>query len=325
MLDQIWLWVIFGTVIIVMLGLDLGILNRRPHDPTFREALGWVVTWISLAILFNVFVYFQKGGKSAAEFLAGYLLEQSLSVDNIFVFLLLFRFFKVPATFQHRVLFYGILGAVVMRAFMIIGGVALIQHFNWIMYIFGAILIYTGVKMAFKEDDDVDFEKNIVLRIARKVLPVTPRYEGKNFFVVREGKRFATPLFIVLLMIECTDLVFAVDSIPAIMGVSKDPFILFTSNIFAILGLRSLYFVVQGVMDLFHHLKYGLAFILAFIGVKMIAQEAVGFHVPIGITLGILAVTLTLCIITSLAWPAAEKKPDEEAPATEADEAAANH
>ncbi len=299
--DQILLWVGFNLFVLFMLALDLGVFHRKAHVVTTREALLWSAAWVALALLFNLGIYFWQGPKVALEFLTGYLIEKSLSVDNIFVFIMIFAYFSVPALYQHKVLFWGILGALVMRAIFIASGVALIERFHWIIYIFGAFLILTGVKMAWQKDKEIHPEKNPVLRLFRRLMPVTDRYHGGNFFVKQAGRYFATPLFVVLLLVETTDLIFAVDSIPAILAITLDPFIVYTSNVFAILGLRSLYFALAGIMPLFHYLNYGLAAILAFVGAKMMLVDF--YKIPIGISLGVVAAILLISVVASLLWP----------------------
>jgi tellurite resistance protein TerC len=298
-------WAIFNAVVLALLLLDLGVLRRKSHDVKLKEALAWSAFWILLAMAFCGGIWYfgdrVNGTHRALEFLTGYLTEYALSVDNIFVFILIFTYFRVAPEHRHKVLFWGIMGALFMRAAMIYAGVALIHRFEWIIYIFGAFLLFTGIKMAFHDDDDIDPGDNPVVKLFKKVMPVTPDYRGSAFFVVESGKRFATPLFIVLLVIESSDLIFAVDSIPAILGISKDPFIVYTSNVFAILGLRSLYFALAGIMDLFHHLKYALAFILSFVGVKMLMEH--WYKIPISVSLGIIVAALVLSIIASLVWP----------------------
>jgi tellurite resistance protein TerC len=304
MSNQAWLWTIFAVVVTGMMALDLGVFHRKAHEVKFKEALGWSAVWIGLAIGFMVLVWWLRGRQSGLEFLTGYVIEESLSVDNLFVFLLLFSFFKVPKEDQHTVLFWGILGAIVMRLVFIMAGVALINRFHWIIYVFGAVLMYSGLKMAFKSDEDIHPEANPVLKLFKKFFPVTTEYHGKKFFVRLDGKRLATPLFVVLLVVETTDLIFAVDSIPAVLAITRDPFIVFTSNIFAIMGLRALYFALAGVMNLFHHLHYGLSAILVFVGAKMLLSH--WFQVPTGIALGVVGGLLALSIFASLIWP--EKK-----------------
>ncbi len=304
---EIWHWVVFLSFVVVMLVVDLVVFHRRPHEVGMREALLWSLFWIFLSLLFNLGIYIWGNPGSALEFFTGYLIEKSLSVDNLFVFLLIFTYFWVPPKYQHRALYLGILGALLMRGALIAVGVTLIQNFRWVLYIFGAFLVYTGVKMAFQKDSDkVHPERNIVVRLFRKIFPVVPAYRGADFFVKARGKTYATLLFVVLVVIETTDLVFALDSIPAIFAITTDPFIVFTSNVFAILGLRALYFALAGLMDLFHYLKFGLAIILSLIGVKMLIADFI--HVPIWITLGIVAVILTGAVIASLLRPEAGKE-----------------
>lgn len=285
-----------------MLALDLGVFNRKSHTMTVKQALSWTAVWVSLSLVFCAGIYFLRGSQSAVEFLTGYLIEYSLSVDNIFVFLLIFGFFQVAPELQHKVLFWGIIGALIMRAVMITIGAALLHNFEWIIYVFGAFLVFTGLKLAFGKDTDVDPEKNPIVNFAKRFVPVTDDYHGDRFFVQRDGRRWATPLFIVLIVVETTDLVFAVDSIPAIFGVTKDPFIVFTSNIFAILGLRSLYFALSGVMDKFHYLKYALSFILSFIGVKMLLSHTAA-KIPTPYALAIVALALVVAVVASLLKP----------------------
>jgi tellurite resistance protein TerC len=283
-----------------MLVLDLTVFHRKAHTIKFKEAIGWSIFWISLAAIFAVIVYFWRGKTTSLDFVTGYLIEESLSVDNLFVFLLIFKFFKVPGQLQHKVLFWGIIGALVMRFIFIFAGVALINRFHWIIYVFGAFLVYTGVKLFNQQDSDVQPENNPVLRIFRRIMPVTKDYVGGKFFVRKEGL-YATPLFLVLLVIETTDVVFAADSIPAILAITRDPFIVYTSNVFAILGLRSLYFALAGMMELFHYLHYGLAVILTFIGVKMLISNF--YHLPTAVALGVVAGVLVISVLASLLWP----------------------
>ncbi|MBI3317373.1 MAG: TerC family protein [Candidatus Omnitrophica bacterium] len=301
MTHEITGWLFFGSFVLLSLALDLGIFHRKSHEAKIKEALLESAAWISLALLFNVWVFFDRGPDAAIKFLTGYLLEKSLSVDNLFIFLLIFSYFKVPRRYQHNVLFWGILGAVIMRAFFIGAGVVLIHRFNWVIYIFGAFLILTGIKLALEKDKEINPERNQVLRLFKKLMPVTHHYEENKFFIRQGGKLFATPLFVVLLVVESTDVVFAIDSIPAILGVTTDPFIVYTSNIFAILGLRALYFALSGIMELFHHLHYGLAVILVFIGIKMLGSNY--FHIPVETSLGIIATVLALSVIASYIWP----------------------
>lgn len=303
-MDNLYFWIGFNAFVAIMLILDLTVFHRKAHKIEFKEALLWSAFWISLAAIFAVIVYFWRGKATSLDFITGYLIEESLSVDNLFVFLLVFRYFKVPTQFQHKVLFWGIIGALVMRFTFIWAGVALINRFHWIIYVFGAFLVYTGLKLLRSSDEDVHPENNPVLRWFRKFMPVTKDYEGGKFFVRRPGL-YATPLFLVLIVIETTDVAFAADSIPAILAITRDPFIVYTSNVFAILGLRSLYFALAGLMDAFHYLHYGLAVILTFIGVKMLLSNF--FHLPTVVALGVVAGVLALSVIASLLWPKKEK------------------
>jgi tellurite resistance protein TerC len=298
------LWSVFGVLVLTMLTLDLGVFHRRKHEIKFKEAVTWSAVWIGLALAFAGLVWWVRGGHSALEFLTGYIIEESLSVDNLFVFLLIFGYFAVPAQDQHTVLFWGILGAMIFRAIFIVTGVALLEQFEWVIYIFGAILIYSGIKMGLEKDKEIHPDQNPVLRLFRKSMPVTPGFEGSRFFVRREGKIFATPLFLVLIVVETTDLIFAVDSIPAVLAITRDRFTIYTSNIFAIMGLRAMYFALKGVMGLFHHLHYGLAAILVFVGLKMVVAHFV--HIPIGVALAVVGGVLALSVVASLIWP--EKK-----------------
>lgn len=299
--NEILIWVGFNAFVLAMLALDLGIFHRQAHEVKVREALLWSVVWIALALLFNALIFFWKGPQVALEFLTGYLIEKSLSVDNIFVFIMVFAYFRVPALYQHKVLFWGILGALIMRAIFIAAGVTLIEKFHWIIYVFGAFLILTGVKMALQKDKEIHPERNPMLRVFRRIMPVTADYRQDKFFVKQNGRRFATPLFVVLLVIETTDLIFAVDSIPAILAITLDPFIVYTSNVFAILGLRALYFALAGVMQLFHYLNYGLSAILVFVGAKMTVVDF--YKIPIGVSLGVVAGILVISVVASLFWP----------------------
>jgi tellurite resistance protein TerC len=293
-------WVIFSIIIIVMLALDLGVFNKKAHEIKVKEALSWVAVWISLAMIFNLVILTQFGKILALEFLTAYVIEYSLSIDNIFVFIMVFSFFSVKKEYQHKVLFWGILGAVIMRAIFIFAGVALINRFHWIVIIFGAFLVYTGLKLLLqREDVKVEPEKNGLVRLFRKFLPVTDHLHDDSFFVRKDGKTYATPLFIVLLVIESTDLIFAVDSIPAVLAISKDTFIVFTSNIFAILGLRSLYFAISGIMGLFRYLKIGLAIVLTYVGLKMLAAFF-HFEIPVVLSLSIIVSILLLSILASV-------------------------
>jgi tellurite resistance protein TerC len=288
-----------------MLALDLGVFQRKTHAVTVKEALIWSAVWIVLALAFNVFVYYDFGKQKAIEFLTGYILEKSLSVDNIFVFVLLFSYFKVPSEYQHKVLFWGVIGALILRAILIAVGAIMIAKFHWIIYVFGAFLVFTGFRMAKQNDEDIHPEDNFLIRFFKKIFPVTNDYHGEKFFVKLDGKKFATPLFIVLLAIEFTDLVFAFDSIPAIFAVTSDPFIVYTSNIFAILGLRSLYFALAGVIHKFHFLKIGLSMILIFIGMKMLIMDI--YKIPTTYSLGVIAIVLTASVVLSILKPKQEE------------------
>jgi tellurite resistance protein TerC len=313
---QIWLWIGFNVFVLGMLALDLGVFHRKSHAVSTKEALIWSLVWISLSLVFNAVIYLYwdrmmpnssySNSEAGLAFLTGYLIEKALSVDNIFVFILIFSFFSVPAAYQHRVLFWGILGALVMRGMMIFAGVALLKQFHWVIYIFGAFLIFTGIRMAFHRDEEIKPDQNPVVRFFRKLMPVTQTFEDDKFFIRRAGTLMATPLFLVLLIVESTDLVFAVDSIPAIFAVTQEPFIVYTSNIFAILGLRALYFLLANVMDKFQYLKLGLSAVLTFVGVKMVIVDL--YKIPVGISLGIIAGILTVSIIASL-WKKKDSKP----------------
>ena len=293
-------WILFNLFVLAMLVLDLGVFHRRAHIVKFREALVWSAVWIALAAIFAVVIFFWHGRTPALEFVTGYVIELSLSVDNLFVFLLIFRFFQVSAAHQHKVLFWGILGALVMRAVFIAAGVGLIQRFHWIVYLFGAFLVYSGIKLFFQEEAEIHPEKNPVLRLFRRFVPVTKDYEGNKFFVRRAGL-YATPLFVVLLVVETTDLLFAVDSIPAILAITRDAFIVYTSNVFAILGLRSMYFALAGMMEMFRYLHYGLSLVLVFVGSKMLLSHY--FEIPTHIALAAVAGVLAISVIASVAHP----------------------
>ena len=303
-------WVLFHVFVLGMLALDLGVFNRRPHAVSVREALGWSAVWITLALLFAGGVYQFQGHDDGLKWLTAYVVEKSLSVDNIFVFVLIFSYFRVPPEFQHRVLFWGVLGAVLMRAALIAFSVTLVSLFSWTIYLFGLFLIVSGIKFAFQDEEGVHPDRNPLFRAARQYLRVTPDYEGPRFFTRMASKLYATPLFLVLLVVESTDLLFAVDSIPAVIAVTKVPFVVYTSNIMAILGLRALYFALAGVMDLFHFLKYGLSVILCFIGIKMILEEGDSFwhpqqhwEMPIAASLGLILLILVASVGLSLWFP----------------------
>ena len=297
-------WVLFNLFVVTMLVLDLGVFNRRAHTIKFREALVWSAVWIALALVFGVVVYFWHGRTASLEFATGYLIELSLSVDNLFVFLVIFRYFRVPDKLQHRVLFWGILGALITRGFFIIAGVGLIQRFHWIIYVFGALLVYSGIKLIRQGDEEIHPERNPVLRLFRRWMPVTEDYVGEKFWVRRPGL-YATPLVIVLLVVETTDILFAVDSIPAVLAITLNAFIVYTSNVFAILGLRSMYFAVAGMMDLFEYLHYGLSAVLILIGAKMLTSHY--YTVPTHVALMVVAGVLLVSVAASLVFPARKK------------------
>ncbi|MDD2983661.1 MAG: TerC family protein [Crocinitomicaceae bacterium] len=294
-------WICFLGFVLLMLALDLGVFHRKAHEIKLKEALIWSAVWISLALTFNYGVYVFMGKEKAVEFLTGYVIEKSLSIDNLFVFIMLFTYFKVDTKYQHKVLFWGILGALVMRAIFIFAGVALISKFHWIIYIFGALLIFTGIKMLFQKEEQIEPDKNPLVRLFKKFFPFTDQpHEGK-FFMKINGKRFATPLFVVLLIVEFTDLIFAVDSIPAILAITDDTFIIFTSNVFAILGLRALYFALAGITQYFHYLKYGLSAILVFVGVKMTIVDF--YKIPIVTSLLTIVGILVVSVLCSVLFP----------------------
>jgi len=295
-------WVLFTIFILSMLALDLGVINRKAHVIKMKEALVWTAFWVSLSVAFGIGVYSFYGHAKAMEYFAGYLIEYSLSVDNLFVFMLIFKYFGVPRQLEHKALFWGILLALVTRAVFILAGVALINTFHWIIYVFGIFLVYTGVKMALNKQTEVHPDRNIAIRLLRFFVPVSNTFSGARFFVVKKGIRYATPMLAVVLALETTDILFAIDSIPAVLAITKDPFIVYTSNVFAILGLRSLFFAISGLMQLFHLLHYGLAAILTFVGVKMLIEEF--FHIPVTASLIAIASILAASIISSIIWPA---------------------
>jgi tellurite resistance protein TerC len=297
-----WPWIGFNVFVLIMLALDLGVFNRKSHVISVKESISWTLVWIALALTFNLGIGHFMGNDKALEFLAGYVIEKSLSVDNIFVIALLFSYFSVPPRYQHKVLFWGILGALVMRATMIAVGAKLIAEFAWIIYVFGAFLILTGIKMIAKQETDIHPEQTLVVRLFRRFIPVTRDYHDGHFFVRHQGAIMATPLFIALLVVEFTDLIFAVDSIPAIFAVTTDPFIVYTSNVFAILGLRSLYFALAGVLDKFHYLKFGLGLVLTFVGIKMLLGHS-PWRIDTHISLGVIILILTGSVVASLIWP----------------------
>ncbi len=308
------IWGSFLVLIFLLLALDLGVFNKKDHVIGVKEALLWTTFWIALALIFNVFVYYAytynwlnigegghhitSGGDAAMKFFTGYIIEKSLSLDNIFVIAMIFSYFKVPLQYQHRVLFLGILGALIMRGVMIVAGVALVERFTWMIYVFGAFLILTAIKMLTSKTEDFDPEKNLLIRMAKRFYPVAKNYDGHNFFTHIDGKKAITPMFLVLLVIESSDVLFAIDSIPAIFAVTTDPFIIFTSNVFAILGLRSLYFALAAMMDKFRYLKLSLVFVLAYVGVKMILSHV--YPIPTYFSLSVIAATLTIGIVSSI-------------------------
>lgn len=310
-IPDVYLYIGFVIIVLLLLSLDLGVFNRKPHEVKVSEALGWTAFWATLALAFNAFVYYEKGAQAAQEFFAGYLLEQSLSVDNIFVIILILRYFSVEKIYHHKVLFWGILGALVMRGSMIAIGSALISTFDWIFYVFGSFLIFTGIRMSFSSEDSDDLQDNMFVKLSKRFLRVTDEYHGSKFTLKKDGLRYFTPLFVVVVVVEFTDLIFAVDSIPAIFAVTKDPFIVFTSNVFAIMGLRSLFFAVSGIMNLFHYLKYGLSVILTFIGVKMFIHH--WWVIPTWVALSVIVGVLAISILASILFP--QKDAEESTPA----------
>lgn len=301
-MDTVWIWIVFNIFVLVLLALDLGVFHKGNHAISVKESLIWSGIWILVGIAFNVGVFYFSGPQKGLEFFTGYVIERSLSIDNIFVFILMFSYFSVPAKYQYKVLFWGILGALVMRGALIMVGTALIDAFHWILYVFGAILILSAIRMALqKEDAELQPERNPVVKLFRRFFPVTESYHGGSFFVRQGGKLLATPLFIVLLVVETTDLVFALDSIPAIFAITTDPFIVYTSNVFAILGLRALYFALAGIMDRFHYLKLGLSIVLGFVGAKMLLEAFI--HIETWVSLVVVATVLTISVVVSLLKP----------------------
>ena len=311
-MDQLWVWIAFNLFVLAMLAVDLLVFHKDAHEVSLKEAAGWSIVWIVLALAFGAGVYVRMGSEAGLQYFAGYLIEKALSVDNIFVFVLIFSYFRVPARYQHRVLFWGILGALVMRGAMIAAGAYLIHQFHWIIYVFGAFLVFTGARMATQTEHDIEPESNPVIRVVRAIFPVTNAYHGQKFFVRDEVdgrvRAVATPLFVVLVLVETTDLIFAVDSIPAIFAITDDPFIVYTSNIFAILGLRALYFLLAGVIHRFHYLKLGLAAVLVFVGVKMLMTDL--YKIPVGLSLAVIALMLGASVAASLLWPKAAESRD---------------
>jgi len=296
--ERLILWIAFNVFVLGMLALDLGIFHRKAHTVSIKEASIWSSVWIALALIFNLGIYFVWGPDKALEFLTGYVIEKSLSVDNLFVFLMIFQYFATPAIYQHRILFWGIVGALFMRAIFIATGAALLENFHWMIYVFGAFLIITGIRMLLQGDHQLDPQKNPVVRLFQRCVPLSNEYHGQRFFVRQGGKTYATLLMLVLVVVETTDVIFAVDSIPAIFAITRDPFIVYTSNVFAILGLRALYFMLAGVMEMFAYLKVGLSFVLCFVGTKMLIVDL--YKIPIGVSLGVVAGILLLSVVASL-------------------------
>jgi tellurite resistance protein TerC len=295
--ERLFLWIAFNVFVLGMLALDLGVFHRKAHTVSIKEASIWSVVWIALAMAFNIGIYFAWGQEKALEFLTGYVIEKSLSVDNLFVFLMIFQYFNTPSEYQHRVLFWGILGALILRAVFIATGAALLANFHWMIYVFGAFLVVTGIKMYLQGDEKIEPEKNPVVRIFERLVPISKVYDGQKFFVRRDGKIYATLLMLVLIVVETTDVIFAVDSIPAIFAITEDPFIVYTSNVFAILGLRALYFMLAGVMEMFKYLKVGLSVVLCFVGAKMMLVDV--YKIPIGASLAVIGGVLLLSILAS--------------------------
>jgi tellurite resistance protein TerC len=324
--DSLWIWVGFNVFVLGMLALDLGVFHRKAHEVSLKEAGGWSAFWVTLALAFNYGIYRFMGAEAGLEFLTGYLIEKALSVDNIFVFELIFSYFRVPSRYQHRVLFWGVIGALVMRGAMIGAGAVLVERFHWVLYLFGAFLVFTAIRMATQTEQAIEPESSPIVRLVRRLMPVTPAYEGQRFFVRQAGEAgsrlAATPLFVVLVLVETTDLIFAVDSIPAIFAVTTDPFIVYTSNVFAILGLRALYFLVADVIHKFHYLKLGLSAVLGFVGVKMLLADV--YKVPILASLAVIGALLAISVLASLVVPKSVEAADpvEERPdPTRAEEA----
>jgi tellurite resistance protein TerC len=311
--NKIFLYTGFNLLVLLMLAIDLGLFHRKLREITIKEGLIWSAVWIVVALVFNVLVYYWKGSEVAVQFLAGYVIERSLSIDNIFVFLLIFTYFQVPGKFQYKILIWGIVGALVLRGVFIAAGAFLIAKFHWLLYVFGAFLVITGIRMGFGKDKDIEPEKNPVLRLLRRFLPISTGFESGKFFVRQNGKLLGSPLLVVLVVIESTDVVFAVDSIPAIFAITLDPFIVYTSNVFAILGLRALYFAMAGLMQLFYYLRYALGIILALVGVKMLVSGF--FHIPTAIALGAIGGIIGTSILMSILWG-----PKKEVPVAEGTE-----
>ena len=306
MATSIWFYVWFNLGVLVMLALDLGVFHRNAHEVKVREAAAWSVVWVTLALIFNGWIWYYAGSQPAIEFLTGYLVEKSLAVDNIFVIVMIFSYFAVPTKYQHRVLFWGIIGALVMRGSFIAIGSYVLHRWHWVIYVFGALLLATGIKMLFKKEDETDLGKNPIVRWSRKVLPMTDGYRGHHFTVRENGKWLATPLLLVLLVVEFSDLIFAIDSIPAIFAITEDPFLVYTSNVFAILGLRSMYFLLASIVHKFVYLRYGLGLVLAFIGLKMVIMDF--YKIPTPISLGVVALLIGGSVVLSLRHVAKEEE-----------------
>ncbi len=302
---SIWEWLAFSAIIGFMLVLDLGVFHKKSHKVSIKESLAWTAVWICLALMFNAWIFYAQGEQKGLEFLSGYVIEKSLSIDNIFVISLIFTYFRVPPQYQHRVLFWGVLGALVFRIIFIFAGVALIQKFSWMIYVFGAFLVITGLKMLREEEKTIEIESNPMIVFVKKFVKISPNFEGEKFKTIIDGKTYFTPLFLVLVMIETTDIIFAVDSIPAILAITPDPYIVFTSNVFAILGLRSLYFALNGIMEMFEYINYALAGILVFVGVKMIISS--WYHVPTIVSVGVIFTLLIASIVASIYFPKKSK------------------
>jgi len=305
--ERMLLWIGFNVFVLSMLALDLGVFHRKAHAVSIKEASVWSLVWVSLAMVFNLGIYFVWGPEIALEFLTGYVIEKSLSVDNLFVFLMVFQYFNTPLQYQHRVLFWGILGALILRAIFIAAGAALLNNFHWMIYVFGGFLVFTGIKMFLQGDEKLEPDKNPVVRLFERCVPIIKEYDGQKFFLRRNGKTYATLLMLVLIVVETTDVIFAVDSIPAIFAVTKDPFIVYTSNVFAILGLRALYFLLAGVMEMFVYLKVGLSIVLGFVGVKMLLVDI--YKIPIGMSLLVIGGVLLISILAS--WLVRKKEAAE--------------
>ena len=295
---QTVMWTSFGAVMLLMFVLDMGIFNRKSHEIRFREALAWTITWVALALAFNAWIYYSMGSAKALEFFTGYLIEESLSVDNLFVFIMIFSYFHISKIHQPKILKWGIIGALVMRAVFIFAGIELIERFHWMIYLFGGMLLITGLKMAFGKESTIEPEKNLLVKIVRRFVPITKRVRDDRFFLRRRGVTAATPLFLTLLVVESSDVIFAIDSIPAVLAVTHDPFIVYSSNVFAIMGLRSLYYLLAHVMEMFVYLKLGISFILVFVGMKMLLVDI--WHIPIYFSLGVIAGALSISILTSI-------------------------